>query len=107
MGSLGCVFIKCFSCVLMKAHVVGQTAGATLHGDVHFRTSVLTTSINHQSNFIFLLRHLLISPRELMHDISADRLNYSCEKSRNSIDAPNTVYVWHSVLLDQCLAALP
>ena len=91
----------------MKAHAVSQTAGAALHGDVHLRRSVLTTSINHQSNFIFLCRHLLISPRELMHDIYADRMDFSCENSHYSIDAPDTVYVWHKVLLDQCLAAAP
>lgn len=35
----------------MKAHAVCQTAGEVLHGDLHLRRSVLTTSINHQSNF--------------------------------------------------------
>lgn len=56
----------CLSCELMEAHAVSQTAGGS--GDVHLRRSLLTTSINHQSNIVFMRRHLLISPQELTQD---------------------------------------
>lgn len=70
---------KVFMLSIMKARAVSQTAGAAPHGDVHLRRLVLTTSINHQSNFIFLCHHLLISFQELMHDIYANRMDFSCE----------------------------
>lgn len=54
------LWMMCLSCVLMKAHAVSQTAGGTLQGDVHLGKSVLTTSINHQSNFIFSHCHFFI-----------------------------------------------
>lgn len=47
--------VMSLSGVLMKAHAVSQTAGGTVCGDVHLGRSVLTTSINHQSNFVSLL----------------------------------------------------
>lgn len=78
--------VMCLSCVPMKAHAVSQAAGGTPHGDVHHRRSVLTTSINHQSNFIFLCCHVLISPPELMHDVYPD----------------NDFVLWELVLQDRC-----
>lgn len=79
--------------VLMKAPAVSQTAGGTLHGDVHLRRSVLTTSINHQSHFIFQHCHILISPCELMHDIYAKRMDFFFSPD-NSL-----LYTWRSLSL--------